>query len=675
MPSLNAQEDASGDSTHATGIIRGPRRRELVFSLFVSLWASAIAAVLVLAVYLTRTTYLQHVPLFSSTSIGGRFTQIQAKAIDFGFGAVVAPILIASANFLWFRVSRMTSFNERCHGPKSAPLRAVIEMASTNTGSYSIPKHFTLVKTSRPRFVLFSVLVLLSALSSTLLANVIAYEAYLGPAAQRSVVMQSLSFNGNLQRTNYEPDLYLMNLLNTLTYKNATSLLNKDNSYIGTNLTDVSIANLSSSVTGLMDVGAYRVTTTCQPAKINHFNFSIESWSGRFLSPNITVGSDSKHPIFHIFERISFANAFCSFLDFLADIPGNLADVASYDPATFYDIVAFNRQWDPSWVVLTPKVLLVTATHRNNPRKDSTRSSPSSFGDLLHYTFDVDFGDPAKAKITMEAWGIVCEINWQSGTMDMTRNRSTGIWSHSRLSFDDPTVNPFSWLSLSELLFSYHSPLPDTFSGMGGAIAASATTESKPCRTCGPGIPEPGSKRTLNFTTFALNYLYTAASLDNFIFNLDLCNGCIGKRDHDITVQAAFEDLVYRITYIPGILVFALLAIAATASIPLGMMLCSRDSFVLRTGRVLDPLRMAFDCAEALKGVDSLCAVSHWTRRKLERVGDRLIVGYHMALGEDEPRVKLSLEGDGTVRDSRVWEGTGDEASQHLLESFDEPEL
>jgi hypothetical protein len=308
MPSFNSQEGPSGNSTQAAGVTRGFCRHVRLFTIFISLWASAVAAILVLAVYLTCTTYLQHQPLFSSASIGGRFTQIQAKAIDFGVGAIAAPILIASANFLWFRVSRMTSFNENCNGSRAVPLRAVCELASTNTGSYNILKHFTLVKTSRPRFVLFSILVLLSALSSTLLMNAIAYEAYLGPATQRSVMVQTLNPNGGLKRTDYEPDLYLMNMLNTLSYKNATSLLNEGNSYIGTNLTDISIANLSSSVTGLMDVPAYRVTTRCEPAGISDLNFSDQSWRSPYIVSNITIGKDSKHPIFNIFKGLTLAH-------------------------------------------------------------------------------------------------------------------------------------------------------------------------------------------------------------------------------------------------------------------------------------------------------------------------------------------------------------------------------
>lgn len=282
----------SGNSNQlATAIGRDSRRRFLTLAFIALLWASAIVIILVLAIYLICISLLHHVPLFSSAPIGGQFTQIQAKAIDFAVGAVAAPIVIASANFLWFHVSRMTFVDERCNGPQSVPLRALTELASTSAGSYNVLTHFTLLKTSRLRLILFSFLVLLSALSSTLLANIIAYEVY-DEQPLGSLAMQSLSFNGDLRRDNYEPVLFLVNTLNTLSYKNATSLLNDDNSYIAPNLTDVSIANLSSSVIGLRDVAAYRVTTSCKPAEIQQFDFSMES---SYITLAITIEDKCKH--------------------------------------------------------------------------------------------------------------------------------------------------------------------------------------------------------------------------------------------------------------------------------------------------------------------------------------------------------------------------------------------
>lgn len=361
------------------------------------------------------------------------------------------------------------------------------------------------------------------------------------------------------------------------------------------------------------------------------------------------------------------------FLVFGSYMQSDFKDAVVDNPENFYDMIAFYSYSDPSWVVFTPKVLLFTMTRSDNPRIDTKGSSPSTFGDLPHYSFEVDFGDSTKTKPAMEAWGVVCEANMQFGTVEMNRNRSSGAWPTSRHSFGEPFVNIFSWLPLIEIPRGWRSPRQDIFGGV-GAIGASAATESKVCpgwSGCMPGESLSGSKRTMNFTTFASNYLYLSASLDNFISNLDLCQGCLGARDHDVTVQAAFENLVYRITYIPALLIFSLFSIAVAAGIPLGMLLYSRDSVVLRTGRVLDPLRLALDCAEALKDVDTLSTVGHWGREKLAKLADRLMVGYHVVHEDSGSRVGLSLESHWVGQESAVPREAGDEASQHLLESID----
>jgi len=52
--------------------------------------------------------------------------------------------------------------------------------------------------------------------------------------------------------------LHFANLLNTVTYYNATIFLENDNSYVTMNLTEASIANLFSSVTKLTGIPAMR---------------------------------------------------------------------------------------------------------------------------------------------------------------------------------------------------------------------------------------------------------------------------------------------------------------------------------------------------------------------------------------------------------------------------------
>jgi hypothetical protein len=263
-------------------------------ALLISFWIAAIVVILFLAGWVTQRTMVQHKPFFSTAPLGGQFTQLQAKAIDFVSGAVVAPLFMAGATFCWFYVSRTIAFNERDEGQQTVYLQALVQMATTETGSFSISKLRTLAKTRRPRFILFGILVLLAAVSSTLLANVIAYEAYRGTPTLRNVVMQRLNYNWNLRKDDFEPNVHLMNLFNTLSYQNASTLLDKDGAWTRPNLTDASIAKLDSSVVELRDVSAYRQSITCEPAIMDEFKLSKADSIRAYLTVNVKIGDESK---------------------------------------------------------------------------------------------------------------------------------------------------------------------------------------------------------------------------------------------------------------------------------------------------------------------------------------------------------------------------------------------
>lgn len=66
-----------------------------------------------------------------SIAIGGRLTQVQAKAIDFMCGAVLAPLVVASFNYFWFSNLRVNAINE-CLPKRSISFKALAEASSTD---------------------------------------------------------------------------------------------------------------------------------------------------------------------------------------------------------------------------------------------------------------------------------------------------------------------------------------------------------------------------------------------------------------------------------------------------------------------------------------------------------------------------------------------------------------
>ncbi|KUJ06408.1 uncharacterized protein LY89DRAFT_743884 [Mollisia scopiformis] len=91
----------------------------------------------------------------------------QAKGVDFAAGAVIAPVFIGVANFVWFKTGRKLS-------PK---IDHTNEVPNEETGIFNLSKLLGFMRTSNPRLVLLAVLLLSSALASTLLSNVLGYKA------------------------------------------------------------------------------------------------------------------------------------------------------------------------------------------------------------------------------------------------------------------------------------------------------------------------------------------------------------------------------------------------------------------------------------------------------------------------------------------------------------------
>lgn len=118
---------------------------------------------------------------FSSAKIGGHLTQTEAKAIDFSCSALLAPLLMAGLNFIWFACARVCVVNE--HSPThlsghGVPLQSLARASRTSVGTYDIIGLWELFSAKTWRLSVLGTVALLSAISSSALSNIIAYESY-----------------------------------------------------------------------------------------------------------------------------------------------------------------------------------------------------------------------------------------------------------------------------------------------------------------------------------------------------------------------------------------------------------------------------------------------------------------------------------------------------------------
>lgn len=118
---------------------------------------------------------------FSSAKIGGHLTQTQAKAIDFSCSALLAPLLMAGLNFIWFACARVCVVNEHSTThlcSRGVPLQSLARASRTSVGTYDLIGLWELFSAKTWRLSILGTVALLSAISSSALSNIIAYESF-----------------------------------------------------------------------------------------------------------------------------------------------------------------------------------------------------------------------------------------------------------------------------------------------------------------------------------------------------------------------------------------------------------------------------------------------------------------------------------------------------------------
>ncbi|KAL4904286.1 hypothetical protein BDW74DRAFT_154567, partial [Aspergillus multicolor] len=90
-----------------------------------------------LALVITHYTPQEHGRMTSPVAIGGRFSTIQAKAIDFACAVILAPLVMLFLDSVWFTSARVSVINEESPGAVAGlPLPCSVEASITSSGSF-----------------------------------------------------------------------------------------------------------------------------------------------------------------------------------------------------------------------------------------------------------------------------------------------------------------------------------------------------------------------------------------------------------------------------------------------------------------------------------------------------------------------------------------------------------
>jgi hypothetical protein len=135
---------------------------------------------------------------------------------------------------------------------------------------------------------------------------------------------------------------------------------------------------------------------------------------------------------------------------------------------------------------------------------------------------------------------------------------------------------------------------------------------------------------------YAHAFVYASGAVETSLLN-SASAGYISRarRPESYHIPGMETVLKYRMTYVPGILLFGLLTLITCAAIVLGMTVASWSSVAFRPMRVVDGPRFVVDFAEAVKGNEGLADAAVRSRRTLEKWADSTRLRYVVSASDE----------------------------------------
>ncbi|OJD32525.1 uncharacterized protein BKCO1_37000115 [Diplodia corticola] len=600
---------------------------------------TAAAPLIALIAWLARIRVDKHTfDTFAGEKIGGRFTQAEAKAIDIVVGAILAPIFMTIVNFVWFGSARVSAVNEQ--QKKAIPLRSLVTASGTCSGSYDLISLRDLLQGKTWRLFLLGLLTLLSAVARSSLTNIIAYEAYSVEVPSNSNTLR-LQRDAAIESAFVEPygyfypsntltlDIYnfstsqqadvakqISALLTELTFQSASSKLT-DGTYIGVNATAQSLDALPQTVVALHNVPAYRLSVDCSPDLPN--SIGVLQPQGPYnteISLMTNTTATSNNTIFQAFY------------------PGVVEDIQTGD-GDGYSYVAFS---------MGSKEVYLGHLNRFNLTNDTI---PSTYGDVGYRAFNMSQLGFTGTQIIMSVSGIRCSLYREDGTLNYTRraNSSTSDDSSSSSSSstswtitgtDFPaTTNHTTKTNIASMLaqwqyrsLNYHAP-SSNIPGIGPALSSGTD-------------PTYGVSQSDSFTDFALNYLYASGEAQRIAYEVAAASSNASSSsstdaaDFFTTVPGIASEQRYRITYVPSILLLALLCLLLAAGVTGAMALYAARSASGRAFRQMAPVRLLVDGVAGLReDAEEMARLAAGGNKELEAWAAGYMVRYAKVVGED----------------------------------------
>ncbi|KAG8358049.1 hypothetical protein FVEN_g3998 [Fusarium venenatum] len=139
-----------------------PFKKHVLYSIItvIAIGIASLVSVCWLIAYIHTSSKNEH-PYITVEIVGGRFSSTAAKFIDAAFSMLVAPAIVAVANWHMFKLARLSAVNEHRGRSSAVSMKVLVEVANTDWGSFSRLKFWTFARSRRPRVICLGVIAVL----------------------------------------------------------------------------------------------------------------------------------------------------------------------------------------------------------------------------------------------------------------------------------------------------------------------------------------------------------------------------------------------------------------------------------------------------------------------------------------------------------------------------------
>ncbi|KAF5711850.1 hypothetical protein FMUND_8796 [Fusarium mundagurra] len=524
----------------------------------------------------------------SAVIVGGKLSSTEAKLIDAAFSILVAPAVVAVANWHMFKLARLSAVNEHSGRNSAVSMKVLVEVASTDWGSFSPLKFWTFVRSRRPRVICLGMIAVLSALSFSLLGNAVAYQQagvdtstqvleYLYdthsvlPGGSRPIPLDN-------QSTRQQVSARLQDRLSRL---QQGILEPSTKGLVSVNVSDQSRSSLSPAVMRLFHAPVYRLKMVCSPSHLQGVSVMVPDKR----NPHLRFVLEEAASVFSP-ESITYEAAFGANESAVSKMA--LDGAKTTYPGTMYPLIAFNET--ALWIGV------MDSEHDGGPAITTKR-----WGSLIPLTkgfpgTEQPDGRPINNSLTFS--GLTCRLSRSVAWADIKVNGSDWSMIENTLVNEKPDIgHDMPVLSLTSSLDTFDDGRDGRPPGLGGHLLRAAL-----------GAANEGSRQSWDLETLVDAFLWYEVEARQVLLDNDQA-----VRAERYQVQSNIDE--YAMTFVPWILMSGLATLGAACALTIGLTLDSWKVYSLRTGRKLDSIRLTADVGVALeKQVFEECSTWHATR-------------------------------------------------------------